>query len=121
MDKEMSIKTQSAQTLPVGQTPSVEEKDGETAAGVESALKEEDIALFLEHYGDVAVDSIPDQVWQQVERGISLTGAYALYENARLKAQLAASRQKEDGRRRTPGSLGDSLPEPDEFDRLWEE
>ncbi len=41
----------------------------------------QDIEKFREFFPDVAADSIPDSVWEEVANGIPLAYAYALYES----------------------------------------
>ena len=90
----------------------------ETApTGVDSA----EFDRFLDHFPQVKAEEIPKEVWQQVASGMSLTGAWAMHENTRLRRELEEHQRREDGRRRTPGSLGGSIPQRDEMDRLWEE
>ena len=84
--------------------------------------RKQGIERFRENYPGVHPDSIPREVWTQVSRGVPLDTAYALHENAQLKAQLAAERQMRLNRERTPGGLGaNSGLELDELDRMWNE
>lgn len=82
----------------------------------------QDMRRFLDAYPGVKAESIPQEVWAQVARGVSLVSAYAQHENQRLRAELAAERQDRANRARTPGGLGaNSGGELDEIDRLWGE
>ncbi len=54
---------------------------------------EDDCAEFAELYPNVSPDSLPDDVWENVRRGIPLAAAYALSNRRRERiAQLAAER-----------------------------
>lgn len=84
--------------------------------------RRKDMDAFLQAYPDVKADAIPKEVWAQVAQGVPLVSAYAMHENQRLKAELAAERQNKENKQRTTGSLGaNSGPEMDELDRLWAE
>lgn len=88
----------------------------------QQAGRRQDMERFLQAYPAVRAESIPDQVWAQVARGVPLVSAYAMHENQQLKAQLAAERQNKANRLRTPGSLGaNAAAELDEIDRMWGE
>ena len=98
----------------VGEHPSMQQ--------VRESARKRDLARFIATYPGVRAADIPKQVWDQVSRGVPLVSAYALHENARLKAQLAAERQNRANQRRTPGGLGsNSGGELDELDLMWAE
>ena len=71
----------------------------------EEEKKKEEYHRFFESYPDVNPADIPDDVWQQVGQGESLLGAYRSYENAQLKAKLAALEQNEKNKQAAVGSL----------------
>lgn len=84
--------------------------------------RRQDMQRFLDAYPGVKAESIPQEVWAQVARGVPLVSAYARHENQRLRAELAAERQNRVNRARTPGALGaNSGAELDELDRMWAE
>lgn len=84
--------------------------------------RRKDMASFMQAFPDVKADAIPKEVWAQVAQGVPLVSAYAMHENKRLTAELAAERQNKANRQNTPGSLGsNSGPEMDEIDRIWAE
>lgn len=88
----------------------------------QQAGRRQDMERFLQTYPTVKAESIPNQVWAQVARGVPLVSAYAMHENQQLKAELAAERQNRANRLRTPGALGaNSGAEWDELDRMWAE
>lgn len=79
-----------------------------------------EVAAFRELYPDVK--TVPQEVWDQVNKGVPLVTAYITHENKRLLAELAAERQNNANKQRSPGSLGgNTAPEMDEIDRLWSE
>lgn len=79
-----------------------------------------EVAAFREAYPDVK--TVPQEVWDQVNKGVPLVTAYTTHENKRLLAELAAERQNNANKQRSPGSLGgNTAPEMDEIDRLWNE
>ena len=84
--------------------------------------RRQDMERFLQAFPQVKAEAIPRQVWEQVARGMPLVSAYAMYENERLRVELAAERQDRANRLRTPGALGgNSGTELDEMDRMWAE
>lgn len=88
----------------------------------QQAQRRQDMERFLRVYPGVKAETIPKEVWQKVVEGTPLVSAYAMAENERLKAELAAERQNTANRQRTPGALGGNVGrELDEIDRLWAE
>ncbi len=97
----------------------------------ESAMQE-DIRNFRMVFPEAAMnprESIPPQVWQQVDRGMSLTAAYAQYAvaQARGAAHMAEQqnrilRQNQDNRARSTGSMrsaGEEIGVKDPFLEGW--
>lgn len=83
--------------------------------------RQQDIQNFVAAFPDVKAETIPQDVWKEVAKGKSLTEAYAVYEAARLRTELAAEKQNSKNRSRTTGSrstAGESS-EMDDFDKLW--
>lgn len=81
-----------------------------------------DVQTFFQAYPEVDPKAITSEVWEKVNSGVPLAAAYAMHENARLKAENAALQQNKTNQQRTPGSLGaNSGAELDEFDRYWNE
>ena len=84
--------------------------------------RQRDIAQFCHIYPGVDPKTIPQEVWEAVKGGDTLTNAYTMHENKRLAAELAAERQNKANKANTPGSLGgNASAELDEIDRLWSE
>lgn len=84
--------------------------------------RQRDIQSFYAAYPGVDPKSIPQEVWAAVRAGQTLTNAYTMHENKRLQAEIAAMKQNEKNRAKSPGSLGgNSGKEMDEIDRLWAE
>lgn len=82
-----------------------ERQEQETRQREEENKKKEEYHKFFSAYPDVNPADIPDDVWQQVGQGESLLGAYRSYENAQLKAKLAALEQNEKNKQAAVGSL----------------
>lgn len=57
--------------------------------------QQRDFQDFLEAYPDVKADTIPVEVWQEVEQGKSLTDAYMKHENRILKQKLGLTQKSE--------------------------
>ncbi len=49
-----------------------------------------DAAAFRSNYPDVDINKIPAEVWEKVDKGLSLTDSYQIYENKVLKEKIAA-------------------------------
>ncbi len=86
-----------------------EQQRRETAAAqakqqVEARRK--DMEGFLAAYPEVKAEEVPPEVWQRVAAGESLVGAYTMYQNKQLKAQIAAREQNRQNAARAPGSMG---------------
>ena len=82
-----------------------ERQEEEARKKEEEEKKKEEYHRFFESYPDVNPADTPDDVWQQVGQGESLLGAYRSYENAQLKAKLAALEQNEKNKQAAVGSL----------------
>lgn len=87
-----------------------------------------DIAEFASQYPDVKAQDIPREVWADVNKGVSLTNAYARYENKSLKervkaleAEKLAIQQNEKNKERTAGSRATAGKKQvsDPFDEGW--
>ena len=82
----------------------------------------EDIRRFVSAYPDVKAESIPQAVWDEVNKGSDLLSAYTRHENAELKQRLKAletnnrNSQRSTGSRKTAGS-GVTR---DAFDEGWD-
>ena len=68
--------------------------------------RQRDIQAFYQAYPGVDPKAIPQEVWDAVRGGQSLTNAYTMHENRRLQAELAAERQNKRNSAASPGSLG---------------
>jgi len=49
-----------------------------------------DAATFRQNYPDVDINKIPAEVWERVDKGLSLTESYQIYENKLLREKIAA-------------------------------
>lgn len=89
----------------------------------QAQARQRDIEAFYRAYPGVDPKNIPQEVWNEVKSGDSLTNAYTRYENRRLQAELAAERQNRANREKAPGSLGGN-PMDDEaslISKYWDE
>ncbi len=79
----------------------------------------QDIRRFRQQHPEIESSAdVPQEVWDQVNEGVSLTAAYAVYErdaaqaeNARLREQMTAMQQNRANRAASPGAMssaGDS-------------
>lgn len=86
-----------------------------------------EVKEFLQAYPKVGPDGIPQDVWDEVNKGESLINAYRAYENKQLKAELEEARaanerraQEEKNKARSTGSQStQGKKEIDPFDALW--
>jgi|GEM_PF-6211023 len=74
-----------------------------------------DIERLVGQFGPVDLDSLPDEVWRQVEGGSSLTDAYARYELRRMKADEAARSAEREAEKSAPPAPAGSGAERDFF------
>ena len=79
----------------------------------------QDIRRFRQQHPEIESSAdVPQEVWDQVNEGVPLTAAYAVYErdavqaeNARLREQMTAMQQNHANRAASPGAMssaGDS-------------
>ncbi len=73
---------------------------------------EEDIRKFREIFPDVSAEEIPDEVWQEVSKGASLSGAYAIYKITRENFDKYASDVNERNARMGAKAVSDGSTEP---------
>ena len=66
---------------------------------------------FCSLYPDVPFSALPDQVWQDVRRGIPIAAAYALAERKRAHAKQLAEQSNRENLRRSAGALDFSQSE----------
>ena len=62
-------------------------------------------AEFAELYPKVSLSDLPDAVWKEVERGIPISAAYALFERREARAKKIAEESNEQNRARSAGAL----------------
>lgn len=89
----------------------------------QAQARQKDIESFYKAYPKVDPKSIPQEVWDAVRGGESLTNAYTRHENQRLQAELSAMKQNEKNRASAPGSMsGNDLDtQADLISRYWDE
>lgn len=81
-----------------------------------------DIQRFMQTFPNVQPDSIPKEVWENVQKNkIGLTEAYALYDRQRLASELEAEKQNAKNRQLSTGSrdTAGQNSQMDEFAKLW--
>ena len=106
------------------QQKAMESKTSASKAEEDAKAKmQADIQAFAAAYPDQAKDpnSIPKEVWDQVNKGDTLLNAYRAYENKQLKAELEKQKQAEKNKSRSTGSQASrgAASEMDAFDRAW--
>lgn len=74
---------------------------------------------FFERYPDLKAGELPQEIYRQVEAGMSPTAAWLDYQNGLLQRQLAAAKQNQKNRQLTIGSAKDQ-GEPVEGDLFLE-
>jgi hypothetical protein len=74
------------------------------SGGDEAVRRSADIDEFIEDYPEVGPSDIPDEVWDEVRRGRSLSGAWARHENRLLRARVDELSAGLEGRARTTGA-----------------
>jgi hypothetical protein len=81
----------------------------------------------MQEYPDVKPDGIPQEVWDEVNKGQTLINAYRAYENKQLKAKLEKEKaeakrrtQEEKNKARSTGSQSSAgKRDMDAFDAAW--
>ncbi len=68
-----------------------------------AAAREADRREFRELYPEVSIAELPDAVWEDVERGIPLSAAYARCERRRIRLLEQAEKSNGENLRRSPG------------------
>ncbi len=80
------------------------ENENEADTSDESFVKE-DIKRLKETFPDIKQEDIPNEVWESVKKGESLSGAYALYFVKQLKAKADIERINELNRKKAPPKI----------------
>ncbi len=97
------------------------EKSPEYEGEASISKRNAEFVEFIELMPDVSPADIPQEVWREVAAGKRLLTAYIMYENAKLKAELAAERQNHKNREASVSSRsceGSGL-KLGELERLW--
>lgn len=80
--------------------------------GTQERIRRE-VAQFLSDYPEVTPGEVPGEVFELVQReGVSLSVAYGKWKLAQQGKELEALRAQESARRKSPGSLSDTLQIP---------
>ena len=95
-----------------------EEQEQEQERPPEALQKE--LAEFLKAFPEVKGEEVPEEVWQAVVQGQSLTLAYSLYRICALEQELEALRKGQENRRRSTGSFARNAPStPGDLIAMW--
>lgn len=78
-------------------------------------LMEEDIELFRALFPDVKGEQIPQEVWDRVEAGESLSAAYALFAVKQYREEEKVSRINEENGKKAPPPIEGGSTEGDYF------
>lgn len=78
-------------------------------------LMEEDIELFRTLFPDVKGEQIPQEVWDRVEAGESLSAAYALFAVKQYREEEKVSRINEENGKKAPPPIEGGSTEGDYF------
>lgn len=78
-------------------------------------LMEEDIELFRTLFPDVKGEQIPQEVWDRVETGESLSAAYALFAVKQYREEEKVSRINEENGKKAPPPIEGGSTEGDYF------
>ena len=62
-------------------------------------------AEFCDLYPNLSPEELPDEVWENVRRGIPISAAYALAERRRIRTMEKAQSLNEENKRRSSGSV----------------
>ena len=84
--------------------PEEKPKEQKTEDEAAKARRNDEAAAFLREFPEVDPKKIPKEVINQWMGGTPLSVAYMKYENAKLKADLAAAEQNQKNSKRTTGS-----------------
>ncbi|MBR0063042.1 MAG: hypothetical protein IJP67_02635 [Oscillospiraceae bacterium] len=69
-------------------------KEAKTEESTENEKIRSDFVTFAREHPEVKAEDIPKEVWAEVNTGKTLSEAWAKHENARLRAELEASRKE---------------------------
>ncbi len=104
------------------QTAAEEKSETEQALSEETLSREEkqkameeDIALFRSLFEDVKAEQIPQEVWERVEKGESLSASFALYTLQKAKEQERVERVNLENAKKAPPKLRHDGAEQDYF------
>ena len=108
-------KKKDKETLPEQDLPEKENGAEEGTEEEEGRDMESDIALFRELFPEVKSDEIPQEVWDRVEAGESLSAAFALYVVQEAKKEEHIRRVNEENGKKAPPPVDGSHGDDDYF------
>ena len=88
-----------AETEP--EAPEGEENEDFEEAEEPTGLEEPDFSGFIAEHPELSAEDIPEEVWDRVAKGESLSSAWTRHENALLKKRLLTLEQQEINRARS--------------------
>ena len=112
-----------AESRKAAEKPAAEEpKPEKTPEQEQEEQRKANVAAFVKAYPGVKAEDIPKEVWDDCFRTGDLTGAYARWENKKLRAENEKLKQNQKNKERSTGSrrsAGASAPK-DDFDEAWD-
>lgn len=82
----------------------------------------QELVRFMTTFPDVKAETIPQEVWAEVRKGVPMTAAYAMHRNRALEAELAALKQNKEAKARAPGSMNTAGEQnPDHLFDGWDD
>ena len=92
------------------------EEQKQAEADKKKEAQRQELVSFMKAFPDVKAESIPQEVWAEVRKGVPMTAAYAMHQNRTLKAELEAMKQHKEVVSKAPGSMnskGERTADPD--------
>lgn len=112
-----------AESRKAAEKPAAEEpKPEKTPEQEQEEQRKANVAAFVKAYPGVKAEDIPKEVWEDCFRTGDLAGAYARWENRKLKAENEQLKQNQKNKERSTGSrrsAGATSPK-DAFDEGWD-
>jgi len=112
-----------AESRKAAEKPAAEEpKPEKTPEQEQEEQRKANVAAFVKAYPGVKAEDIPKEVWEDCFRTGDLTGAYARWENRKLKTENEQLKQNQKNKERSTGSrrsAGATTPK-DAFDEAWD-
>ena len=103
------------------QTETAEKPTEKPTEADKEADRQRSFMRFAREFPEVKAEDVPGEVWKDFAEGKGdLTDLFALHENKRLKAELAAAKQNEENRKKSTGSRATAgSAKKSAFDEAW--